>query len=184
MKSLRLVAGFLFFGVVIILATFLLSTAIPSEDMWAHFVEKLFGERITVIAWNLAILILMVVFLITRMQRPRGEQFLSFDNEGGSVSITLKAVSDFLGRLTEEFAAVSSLKPIVRVVNQQLDIRIDLKVKAGTKILELCQVLQSRVREIVQDNLGFSDVHNVAVNVRDIVGVVSVSEPVPQKPDE
>lgn len=120
---------------------------------------------------GIAVLALVVLYLGSFGRRRTGEQYLSFENvNGGAVSISMKAVSDFIAKIGDEFAAILSLKPDVRPRGGSIEVELDIKVKAGTQIPELCQLLQERVRESVRDNLGLSDIRKVKVTVRDIVG--------------
>ncbi len=49
-----------------------------------------------------------------------------------------------------------------------IDIIVDLRVKAGPQLHEVCEVLQRRVRETMANGLGISDVRRVEVNVKEI----------------
>ncbi|MBI2440505.1 MAG: alkaline shock response membrane anchor protein AmaP [Lentisphaerae bacterium] len=94
------------------------------------------------------------------------EQFLTFENEGGSVSISVKAINEFLAKLTDEFAGVVRLKPQVAATRDgRVEVRLDVSVKAGAKVQQLSQVLQQRVRESLRDNLGITEIQAVKVNV-------------------
>ncbi|MBI2437516.1 MAG: alkaline shock response membrane anchor protein AmaP [Lentisphaerae bacterium] len=94
------------------------------------------------------------------------EQFLTFENEGGSVSISVKAINEFLAKLTDEFAGINRLRPQVAATRDgRVEVRLDVSVKAGTKVQQLSQILQQRVRESLRDNLGIAEVQAVKVNV-------------------
>ncbi len=41
---------------------------------------------------------------------------------------------------------------------------------AGTKIPELSQILQQRVRESVRESLGLEEIRNITIKVQEIVG--------------
>lgn len=98
------------------------------------------------------------------------EQFLTFENEGGTISISVKAIDDFLAKLADEFAGVIRLRADVAASHDgRIEVRLDVSVKAGTKVQQLSQVLQQRVRESMRDNLGIAEIHAVKVNVSAIV---------------
>ena len=49
-----------------------------------------------------------------------------------------------------------------------IDIVVDLRVKAGPQLHEVCEVLQRRVRETMSSGLGIADVRRVEVSVKEI----------------
>lgn len=125
------------------------------------------------------ILILLVIgFVYTCGGSKRGPSFVSFDTADGAVSISRTAISDFVRKLGDEFAAVVSLEPVVSADRRhQLTLVLNLNVRAGTRVPELSKLLQERVKESLRDDLGFADVKKVSVKVQKIIG--SPVAPVP-----
>ena len=108
------------------------------------------------------------------------ERFLTFENEGGTISISVKAINDFLAKLADEFAGIIRLRADVATSrNGRIEVRLDVSVKAGTKVQQLSQVLQQKVRESMRENLGIMEIHVVKVNVSSIV---AADEPAPSRP--
>ena len=95
---------------------------------------------------------------------------ISFDSEGGTVSISVNAVCDFISKLGDEFESVKSIDPKVHSEKEMVSIDLNLKVRTGTRIPELSAQLQTRVRESVRDGLGIVDVREIKVNITEIVG--------------
>ena len=94
------------------------------------------------------------------------------ESEGGAISISVKAINDFLAKLADEFAGIIRLRADVAASRDgRVEVRLDVSVKAGTKVQQLSQVLQQRVRESMRDNLGIAEIHAVKVNVSSIVTV-------------
>jgi uncharacterized alkaline shock family protein YloU len=121
-------------------------------------------------AWMGGGLVLMaVLFAASELRRRRRERFLSFDNEGGAVSISTDAMADYIVKLASEFPSIVRMQPLVKPTRHGVDLLIDVRVKAGSQVHEVCELLQQRVRERVVDGLGISEVRRVEVNVRDIV---------------
>ena len=142
-------------------------------ECWSHCIDFLHAERGWVFLAGIVLLALVTVYLITGVRRrPAGEEYLAFNNNGATVSILLRAVNEFIGKIADEFAAIVSMKPVVRTRRRgrSLDIDLALRVKAGTQLPELCQMLQDRVRESLQTNLGLTDIKSIRVQVKDIVG--------------
>lgn len=98
------------------------------------------------------------------------DQFLTFENEGGAISISVQAINDSLAKLADEFAGIIRLRADVAASRDgRVEVRLDVSVRAGTKVQQLSQVLQQRVRESMRDNLGIAEIHSVKVNVSAIV---------------
>ncbi|MBU1858263.1 MAG: hypothetical protein KKC28_14895, partial [Verrucomicrobia bacterium] len=110
------------------------------------------------------------------------ERFLTFENEGGAISISVKAINDFLAKLADEFAGIIRLRADVTASRDgRIEVRLDVSVKAGTKVQQLSQVLQQRVRESMRENLGITEIHTIKVNVSSIV---AAEKPASDRPAE
>ena len=148
-----------------------------SQECWEQCMDTLREERGWGALAGIVLLALVIVYLITGIRRkPEGEQYLAFSSNGTTVSILLKAVNEFIGKIGDEFAAIVYLRPSVRPRGRSIDITLDIRVLAGTQIPELCQLLQERVRESVRQNLGLSEIKRIRVQVKDIVGDAPPSE--------
>ncbi len=141
------------------------------QESWGRCLDALRAQPGWATLAGIVWLAFIAVYLITGIQRrPTGDQYLAFKNNGATVSILLRAVNEFISRIGDEFAAIVSMKPSIRPRGSSIAVDLDLRVKAGTQIPELCQLLEERVRESVRQNLGISDIKRVRVNVKDIVG--------------
>jgi hypothetical protein len=152
-------------------ALFLIYVPFAQNNRWDQLLKTLGHQPWLAAGAGIILFALALLYLLTASHRQReGEQYLSFENEGGTVSISLRAVRDYLGKLSHEFAAISSLQPLLSARGGGLTVELDLKVRAGAQIPELCRMLQDRVRESIQNNFGISDVKAIKINVREIVG--------------
>lgn len=116
-----------------------------------------------------ALVLLVFLYLLSGLTPPRREQFITFETEGGSVSISVRAIRDYLSRLDSEFAAIIEMETELQSARGQLGVTLDISVRAGTQIPELCRLLQDRVKETIKQNLGDCDLRGVQINVREIV---------------
>lgn len=127
------------------------------NDQLGHFVVGISAVFIALLYWLTAIPV-------------KEERFLTFENEGGTISISVKAINDFISKLADEFAGIVSLRADVSAARSgSVEVRLDVSVKAGTKVQQLSQVLQQRVRESMRENLGIAEINAVKVNVVDVV---------------
>ena len=109
----------------------------------------------------------LFVYLVTGLRWARGD-FITFENANGTVSVSTGALQDYLNGLKNEFAAVAWIKSRLRAVRGALEVDLALGVKDGTQIPELCKLMQTRVREVLEEHLGTCDLRGVAIEVNEI----------------
>ena len=169
MKFLHYLFGTVLFISLLLLGGYVIYAAVDAA-LWKQTLDMLIQQRVLAIGAGAALLLLVVIYLLSGCcRRKKSAEFLSFENESGAVSISMSAISDFLGRIGNEFAAVLSMEPSIRAVSGAVEVTLDVKVKAGAQIPELCRMLQERVKESITANLGLSDIKGVRVNVQEIV---------------
>ncbi len=108
------------------------------------------------------------LLFLTGLDSRRRARFLSFSNEQGAVNISTDAISDYVGKLAPEFPSIVKMTPIVVPHRRRIDIVVDVRIKAGPQLHEICEVLQHRVRESMEKGLGITDVRRVIVSVKQI----------------
>ncbi|QHI68230.1 alkaline shock response membrane anchor protein AmaP [Tichowtungia aerotolerans] len=122
------------------------------------------------------ILILLVLVYLGTFGRPRSrKRYISFESESGSVSISINAVRDFVRKIGDEFGSVVSMDPKIHSEKNMLCIDLDVKIQTGSRLPELSEKLQGRVRESIRDGLGIVDVREIKVKVQEIVGAPPAS---------
>jgi uncharacterized alkaline shock family protein YloU len=169
MKTIHVLSGLVLFLLLGAAAGFLMYGGVRDPELLGDGVGRLGSQRILAFCAGLAVICLVLLYLFSGIRREREAQFISFDGQGGTVRISIKAVRDFVRRIGEEYADVIDLQPDLQFRGGDVRVDLNVSVKAGTHIPELTQMLQQRVRESVQDHLGVSEVSQVRVNVREIV---------------
>ena len=168
MKFLRFIIGLVLFVILAASLSFLVNSAVTRES-WEQAIGWIRISRLRTLEYASIFFLLIALYVLTGIRRPKGEPFITFDTDGGSVSISMKAIRDFLARIGDEFAAVLSLDPTIRSVGDSIEVDLNIRVKAGTQIPELSKMLQERMRETIKDNLGLADVRAIRISVREIV---------------
>jgi uncharacterized alkaline shock family protein YloU len=175
--------GVVLFAVLMASSLFVLSRVFQGEAAWLAFIDVLRGGRILAAACSLALAALLILYALTAVKLPEKSHYVAYDIEGGTVSISLRAVQDFLARLAGEFAAITDLKPSLAVQNGAVDVQLDVRVRAGAHIPELCRLLQERARSTLRDHVGLSEIKEVRVRVQEIVGGAPTETSVGDRPD-
>jgi len=140
-----------------------------SGDAWSALATAVYEGRVQWGGGAGALLALLVIFALSAIPQQKRDRYLSFDSEGGTVSISTAAICDYVAKLAQEFPSVARLTPRVIPRRNMIDITVDLRVKAGPNIHEVCELMQQRVRESVTNGLGISQIGRIEVSVKDIV---------------
>lgn len=135
---------------------------------WQATCAVLAGSRVGVLVAGLLLVALGVLLIVTEAPRRRRDRFLSFKNEGGAVNISTAAIAEYIAKLAKEFPSIVRMTPTVEPHRRKVDIVIDVRIKAGPQLHEICEVLQKRVRESMEGGLGIHDVRNVVIRVKEI----------------
>lgn len=171
MKLLHRVTGLLVFMELLVLGLLAFSTAILG-DWWAFTTGEFLADFPGVGLWGgLATISLAFLFVLTGIPPRHADRSLTFDNDQGAVSISTTAIADYISALAEEFPAVTRMIPRVVPLRRSVDIVVDVRVKTGAPVHEICQLLQRRIRETMTEGLGIKEVHHIQINVPDIVTV-------------
>ena len=93
-----------------------------------------------VICYGIGVFSCLAIYALTAIPNRRRRKLLSFDNEGGTVSISTDAICDYIGKLSSEFPSVVRLHPEVIAARNSIDLIVGVRIKAG----EVCELLQQR----------------------------------------
>ena len=167
MKAIHFLLGlFLYLAIAVVGLALMVSTRYP------EFIQIAQGAAHGLPGWmrvaaGVGVVVYLFAYLLTGLQWQKGS-FITFENENGTVSVNTDAVQEYLNSLKSEFAAVVWLKSHLRVVRGALQVGLVLGVRDGTQIPEMCKLMQTRVRELLEEHLGTCDLGGVSVEVNEI----------------
>ena len=98
MKTLHLLLGLVLFLVLMAVGLGVLSMAFQGEEAWRELIAQLDGRRVEAILASLGLVFVVLLFALTALRLPDQSQYLAYDIEGGTVSISLKAVEKMTGK--------------------------------------------------------------------------------------
>ena len=139
-----------------------------SASNWRLLGYMLFASRLAGGCAGVAALCAGLLLLLSDGGLRRRDRFLSFSNDQGAVNISTEAISEYIGKLAPEFPSIVKMEPRVEPLFRRLDIVVDVRIKSGSQLHEICEVLQKRVRENMESGLGIRNVRKVVVRVRQI----------------
>jgi uncharacterized alkaline shock family protein YloU len=169
MKVLHRLVVLVVFALVLFLGVLGLVAAL-SDAWWAASLAFAGGAdgRLYAGCASLGLLSLGLLMGLTGGRRKQRERILALRTENGVVSLTLGAIAEYIGKLAPEFPSVVRMTPTVVPRRGTIDVGMEVSVRGGPQIHEVCEVLQRRVRETLVNGLGIQDVGRVEVRVRDI----------------
>jgi len=169
MKWAHRLLGLLVGALVVGVAFSLLLPAFQGGSVWLDYLAQISDRRHTAILVSLTAILGVVGFVLTGINSSPRAKYLAYETQYGNISISLKALQDFLGHLKLEFPTVLSLTPKVRVLDESLHVMLEIRVRSGAPIPEISRMLQERARILIQEKVGIADIHDVEVKVEEIV---------------
>ncbi len=161
--GLALGAALLFLLVTILLPAF------QGGEAWRTFLQPVTAHPSMVAIGAAGLLLGLVVFFLTGFAPVSGSRYLAYETQQGNISISLKALQDFLAHMKSEFPAIVSLQPHVEALDENLDVVLEIRVKSGSPIPEVSRQLQDRARYLIQERIGISEIRDIQVKVEEIV---------------
>ena len=146
----------------------MLITAAASQSNWMAAMAMIRQERLLTAGVGVAAIGFAMLYVLSGLRRRDKVRYLSFGDDADRVNISTEAIVDYVTRLADEFPSIVRMRPRVRPVGKAVDMLIDLRIKAGPQLHEICEVLQQRVRESMATGLGISEVRRVVVSVTEI----------------
>lgn len=110
-----------------------------------------------------------VLFFSLKMREGLAQKSISFDNPEGAVTITVKAIEEFVKRVSLEFSQVLEMKPSVLATREGLKIRAKLVLIAGSHVPRLVEGIQHTIKSRMQNILGIENITGVEIHISKLV---------------
>ena len=183
MKWAHRLLGLLLFALFVGALFRVLLPAFQGGDTWHGFLDDVAVRQKWVVAYCLAGILGILGFILTALAGTPRPRYLAYETQYGNISISLKALQDFLGHLKGEFPSIVSLTPKVSALDESLDVVMEVKVRSGAPIPEISRLLQERARMLIHEKIGISDIRDIEVKVEEIVREKeSMSQEITPKP--
>ncbi len=119
---------------------------------------------------SMVVLLLGITWLVNWIEIFYRNKAITFDNPGGRVKISLKAVEEFINsRILGQIPGVKSLVVRAGLSSRGLETSINLKLMAGANIPETCAHIQEMTKNYLQDVVGVERVASIEVFVSSII---------------
>lgn len=132
--------------------------------------------------WTGLILVMLgLLFLSMRIKAGRSARSISFDNPEGEVTISVKAIEDFVKRVGQEFSQVIEMTPAILPARDGIKIKIKTVLVAGSHVPRLAEGIQNTIKSRMQNVLGIENVTKVEINISKLVTKGGVAEETSQQ---
>ncbi len=122
------------------------------------------------LALGCCMIILPLLTFLAALGADRKGAFISFDNENGTVSVSVEAISNLLCKLAKEFKEIATMDADIPIrPDGKIAVNIWLKIFAGCRVQDFAAFLQQRVKETLKEALGIVDVAEVTVTIKEII---------------
>lgn len=116
-----------------------------------------------------SLIVLGLVFLAIRLRANSVTKRISFDNPEGEVTVSMKAVEDFVRRVGQEFAQVLEITPSIMPVHDGVKISAKVSLAGGINVPRFAESLQREIKVRIQNVLGIENITSVEVHVNKII---------------
>jgi uncharacterized alkaline shock family protein YloU len=114
-------------------------------------------------------MLLGLLFLNMRVRTCAKEKNISFANPEGQITITVKAIEDFVEKAGQEFSQVVDLKPTIVAGKEGIKINAKVSLVAGAHVPRLAEGIQHTIKNRVQTVLGIENILSVEVHITKLV---------------
>jgi len=118
---------------------------------------------------GIVLLLLGILFLNMRLKESMSEKSITFANPEGKITITVKAIEDFVEKVGQEFSQVIDLKPSIISSKEGISISAKAVLVAGTHVPRLAEGIQHTIKNRIQTILGIENITTVEVHISKLV---------------
>jgi len=184
MKSLNSMIAWLYILGTIALGMIIISSALGYSDLSLRL-EAIVKEQLStkIGIWTGAKVFLVgLLFACVRIRNKRKQKSISFDNPEGLVTLSLKAVEDFVKKVGHEYTQVLDMVPTVHSTREGIKVKVRVNLSAGANVPRLTESIQHTIKNRMQNILGIENVNLVEVHVTKLVNKNAKGEEITQQP--
>jgi len=117
---------------------------------------------------GLALTLLVLIQLLSLLPAPGRPCHVTLTGPQGDICITLDAIRDYLEKSVRRDGTVLALRPRVRLAGDELQVRLETRLRAGGALPEVSARLQQQAREALERNLGLTKIGPIRVVISEI----------------
>jgi uncharacterized alkaline shock family protein YloU len=156
---------------------FCLLSFFSNENLCESFLNFIKGNTYKVGIFSITILIMGIIWVVNWFDYIYKTKTVSFDNPGGKVKISLKAIEDYItAMIKRQINGIRTIKVKTVVTSKGLETKINLRLTPNLNIPEVCSNIQELTKNYLQDTIGIERISNIEIYVSNIVGISEKDE--------
>jgi len=156
---------------------FCLLSFFSNENLCDSFLNFIKGNTYKVGIFSITILIMGIIWVVNWFDYIYKTKTVSFDNPGGKVKISLKAIEDYItAMIKRQINGIRTIKVKTVVTSKGLETKINLRLTPNLNIPEVCSNIQELTKNYLQDTIGIERISNIEIYVSNIVGISEKDE--------
>lgn len=174
MNFLRKLGIFVYLFMMIGAGALLISVAIETitPDMIAYALKLVAGSQAIQIALYALGGLFLLIGIVGPLKMARDisdESIIAFQNPDGEVTVSLKAIEDYIRKISRDIPGINDVRAHVVVRRRSVNIECHVSLTAGSNIPDITERIQLAVRSRLQNMLGMEERINVRMHVSRIV---------------
>jgi uncharacterized alkaline shock family protein YloU len=167
-------------GIYIIMGIFFvfcLLSFFANKEICDSFINFISQNSIKTGIFAIVVLFMGIIWIVNWIDYVYRTKSVSFDNPGGKVKISLKAIEDYItSTISRQIEGIKSIKVKAFVTSKGLETKINLKLISRLNIPETCNNIQELTKSYLQDTIGIERISNIEIYVSNIVGEAETKE--------
>ncbi|NQT05979.1 MAG: alkaline shock response membrane anchor protein AmaP [Candidatus Omnitrophica bacterium] len=121
----------------------------------------------------IAVSLLVIQLAISKLER---QKTIAFENPDGQVTVSLKAIEDFIKRMSSQISEVKELRSKVIATKKGVIVDVNVTLFSEISIPNITEKIQSIIKNRVQDMLGIEEPIMVRIHINKLTGKEDVKK--------
>ncbi|MFN4226989.1 MAG: alkaline shock response membrane anchor protein AmaP [Candidatus Ratteibacteria bacterium] len=171
----RIVGGiYIMMGIIFV---FCLLSFFSNKELCQSFINFIEKNSINVGFFAIIVLFIGILWIVNWIDYIYRTKAVSFDNPGGKVKISLKAIEDYISStIIKHIEGIEGIKVKAFVTSRGLETKVNLKIISQLNITETCSTIQELIKRYLQDTIGIERIANIEIYVTNIIGKVEKND--------
>ncbi|MCM8811260.1 MAG: alkaline shock response membrane anchor protein AmaP, partial [Candidatus Omnitrophica bacterium] len=156
----RIVGGiYIIMGIIFV---FCLLSFFANKELCQGFLNFIEKKSINVGFFSIGVLFVGIIWIVNWIDYVYRTKAVSFDNPGGKVKISLKAIEDYISStIIKNIEGIEGIKVKAFVTSRGLETKVNLKIVSKLSITETCSTIQELIKRYLQDTIGIERIANI-----------------------
>lgn len=150
-----------------------------TPDMAMSFmraVASVQGLQIILYALGGLFMVIGAVGAMRLSKTSSGESIIAFQNQDGEVTVSLRAIEDYIKKISRDISGINDVKAHVRALRQGIEAVCEVSLTAGANVPDITERIQMAVRNRLQSILGLEEKISIKMHVSRIIKAQKGSE--------